>query len=69
MDQNVADEGIVRSKRFDEETGLDNPARKDAIESLKTEDNRQNFATSSTTEGSDTQTVPRKQTEANKSLL
>lgn len=38
MDKNVADEGIVRSKRFDEETGLDNPARKDAIESSRTEE-------------------------------
>lgn len=39
VDQNladVADEGIVRSKRFDEETGPDNPARKDAIESSNT---------------------------------
>ncbi|CAN4099095.1 unnamed protein product [Withania somnifera] len=29
----VADEGIVRSKRLDEENGPDNPARKDAIDS------------------------------------
>ncbi|XP_006347271.1 solute carrier family 35 member F1-like [Solanum tuberosum] len=43
VDKNVADEGIVRSKRFDEETGLDNPARKDAIESSRTEENRQSF--------------------------
>ncbi|MCD7472924.1 hypothetical protein HAX54_014359 [Datura stramonium] len=41
VDQNLADvanEGIVRSKRIDEESGLDNPARKDATESSKTED-------------------------------
>ncbi|KAH0663152.1 hypothetical protein KY284_028083 [Solanum tuberosum] len=43
VDKNVADEGIVRSKRFDEETGLDNSARKDAIESSRTEENRQSF--------------------------
>ncbi|XP_059300223.1 uncharacterized protein LOC132052623 [Lycium ferocissimum] len=72
VDQNtadVADEGIVRSKRFDEETGLDNPALKNAIESSKTEDYRQNFASTSNTEASFTQTMPRKETDANKTLL